>query len=218
MNIQAELKDVQSRLLDQLVSAASQRDITMVTSLSGLAKECETLQVELASICRRVEAVKGSLNETRSKSVLSEDFTHSAGSKTSVKTAGIQDGAKARNEWVAGLRSQGISLHGNRRRFQTAQGRSVAVAFANERSANRWFLGLPDESAEVAVLLCKSAAGKLHDIVLPISDFRDVWHVLSRSNNELKFNVRRNASRFFLRVPGQSLEVTKYVGNPAPLR
>lgn len=214
MDIQAELKDAQSRLLDQLSSAASNRDIATVTALSGLAKECETLEVELASLCRRVEATKSALNGSWSKSTPSHDLTYSVGSTTSAKATGTQ----ARNAWVAGLRAQGISLHGHRRRFQTARGRSVAVAFATERSENRWFLGLPDEPTEVATLLCKSVTGELYDIVLPISDLREAWRALSRSHNEVKFNVKRDASRFFLRVPGEPLDVTRCVGNYESLR
>ena len=44
------------------------------------------------------------------------------------------------------------------------------MAFANERpeAENKWFLGLPDEPTDVAVLLCKYFAGQRHDIVLPI--------------------------------------------------
>ena len=97
----------------------------------------------------------------------------------------------------------------------------MAVAFANELpdAENRWFLGLTDEPTDVAVLLCKSLAGKLHDIVLPVSHLREVWRVLSRSQSGVKFNVRKDASRFFLLVPGnEPLDVTRYVGNYEPLR
>lgn len=214
MDVQEELNGVQSRLLDQLSSAAANRDMATVTALSGLAKECETLEVELASLCRRVEAAKSVLNGSEPKSTLSQDLAYSAQPTVSAKTAGTQ----ARNEWVTGLRKHGISLHGHRRRFQTARGQSVAVAFATERSKNRWFLGLPDQPTEIAVLLCRSITGELCDIVLPMSDLRRTWHALSRSNNEVKFNVKKDASRFLLQVPGESLDVTRYVGNPAPLR
>lgn len=210
MDAQAELKDIQSRILDQLSSAVSNRDFATVTALSGIAKECETLEIELMSLHRRVEAVQNALNDSRFESMPSHKLTYSAGSTTSAKAAATQ----ARNAWVAGLRVQNISLHGHGRRFQTARGRSVAVTFANERSENRWFLGLPDKSTEVAVLLCKSCAGKLYEIVLPISHLHKVWRALGRSQNEVKFNVKRDTRRFLLLVPGNKpLDVTRYVGN-----
>ncbi len=216
MNTPAELKHVQSRLLDRLSSAVSNRDFATVAALSALAKECETLEVEFASLHRRVEAAENALNDSWSKSTPSQKLTYSA---VSLTTSAKAAAAQARNAWVAGLRAQDISLHGQRKRFQTARGRSVAVAFANERSENRWFLGLPDEPTEVAALLCKSVAGKLYDIVLPISDLREVWRALGRSGKQVKFNVKKATSRFLLLVTGnEPLDVTRYVGNYESLR
>ena len=166
MDPQAKSQHVQSLLLDRLSSAVSTRDFATVAELSGLAKECETLRVELASLCRRVEAAESALNGSWSKSTPSQKLTCSADPSTlSARAAGAQ----ARDAWVAGLRAQDISLHGHRTRFQTARGRSVAVAFANEGSEekkNRWFLGLPDERTEVAALLCKGISKNASWIVI----------------------------------------------------
>lgn len=87
----------------------------------------------------------------------------------------------------------------------------MAVAFANElpKKENRWFLGLPDEPTEVAVLVCKSLAGKVHDIVLPVARLRDVWRALSRHQGEVKFNVKRLGTRFLLLVPGSELWMSR---------
>ena len=218
MDTQAELQCIQSLLLDQISSAVSKRDVAAVAALSGLAKECESLKTEFTSLNRRVEAVKSTLNGSWALSTTSQKLTYSAKAPTTSRKAA---GAQARNTWVADARGQGISLHGHRKRYQAARGQSVAVAFANELpdAENRWFLGLTDEPTDVAVLLCKSLAGTLHDIVLPISHLREVWRVLSRSQNGVKFNVRKDASRFFLLVPGhEPLDVTRYVGNYEPLR
>lgn len=218
MDTQAELQCIQSLLLDQLSSAVSNRDFAAVAALSSLAKECETLEVEFTSLNRRVETVKSALNGSWASSTTAQKLTYSAETPTISRKAA---GAQARNAWVAGLRAQGISLQGHRKRYQAARGQSVAVAFANElpNSENRWFLGLTDEPTDVAVLLCKSLAGKLHDIVLPVSHLREVWRALSRSQSGVKFNVRKDASRFLLLVPGNGpLDVTRYVGNYEPLR
>lgn len=218
MDTQAELKRIQSLLLDRITSAASNRDVTAVAALSGLAKECESLDAEFASLNRRVEAAKSALNGSWSASTASQKLTYSAeASTTSRKVVGAQ----ARNEWVEGLRAQGISLQGHRKRYQTARGQSVAVAFANELplKKNRWFLGLPDEPTDVAVLLCKSLAGKRHDIVLPVSRIREVWRLLARNQGEVKFNFKKDDSRFLLLVPrNEPLDVTRDVGNYAPLK
>jgi hypothetical protein len=218
MDTQAELKYMQSLLLDRLSSAISNRDFAAVAALSGLAKECEALEAEFASLTRRVEAAKSALNGFSSWSTASQKLPQFAEAPiVSPKAAGAQ----ARNEWVAGLRAQGISLHGHRKRYQAARGQSVAVAFANERpdSENRWFLGLPDEPTEIAVLLCKSLDGKLHDIVLPVSRLPEVWRALSRHKNEVKFNVKKDTSRLLRLVPrNEPLDVTRYVGHYESLR
>jgi hypothetical protein len=218
MDMQAELKRVQSLLLDRISSAVSDRDFAAVAALSSLAKECEAIEAECASLSRRIESAKSALNGSSSLSTTSRRPTHSDKPPTASRKAA---GAEARNEWVAGLRAQGISLSGHRKRYQSAQGKSVAVAFANELPdlENRWFLGLTDEPTEVAVLLCKSHAGTLHDIVLPVSRLREVWGVLSRHRSQVKLNVKRDTSRFLLLVPGnEPLDVTRHIGNYEPLR
>lgn len=215
MNTQAELQYIQSLLFEQISSAASNRDVAKVAELSGLAKECEKIEVELTSLNRRVEAVKGSLECPRSTSMTFAKFFSSLEDAT---PSGREVGKQARSEWIAGL-PHGISLNRHCKQYQTARGQSVAVAFSNEIPNNRWFLDLPEEPPEVAVLLCKSLAGEFHDIVLPISDLRKEWDDLTRHNKRVKFNVKKDARRFLLFITGKKpLDVTRYVSNYAPLR
>ena len=215
MNTQAELQYIQSLLFEQISSAASNRDVAKVAELSGLAKECEKIEVELTSLNRRVEAVKGSLECPRSTSMTFAKFFSSLEDAT---PSGREVGKQARSEWIAGL-PHGISLNRHGKQYQTARGQSVAVAFSNEIPNNRWFLDLPEEPPEVAVLLCKSLAGEFHDIVLPISDLRKEWDDLTRHNKRVKFNVKKDARRFLLFITGKKpLDVTRYVSNYAPLR
>ena len=215
MNTQAELQYIQSLLFEQISSAASNRDVAKVAELSGLAKECEKIEVELTSLNRRVEAVKGSLKGPRSTSMTFAKFFSSLEDAT---PSGREVGKQARSEWIAGL-PHGISLNRHGKQYQTARGQSVAVAFSNEIPNNRWFLDLPEEPPEVAVLLCKSLVGEFHDIVLPISDLRKEWDDLTRHNKRVKFNVKKDARRFLLFITGKKpLDVTRYVSNYAPLR
>ncbi|MCZ7625486.1 MAG: hypothetical protein M5R38_06320 [Candidatus Methylomirabilis sp.] len=179
MDLQTELKHIESLLLDRISAAVSNRDVAAVAALSSLAKECEALEGEFTTLNRRIEAVKSTLNDPLSTSTISHKPIYSIQTHTTSRKAAA---ATARDEWVAGLRTHGVSLRGRGKRYQTARGRSVAVAFANELSIseNRWFLGLRDESGEVAVLLCKSLKGKLYDIVLPVWHLREVWRVLQQ--------------------------------------
>lgn len=220
----AKLKDIQSLLFNQISSAASNRDVAKVAELSSLARECETLETEIATFKRRaVEALKNALNGSGS---LSTTFVKSTDSAEATILSPKAVAAQVRNEWVAKLRmEEGISLHGHGKQYQTATGKSVAVAFSHERSGDPWpwFLGLRDELPDVAVLLCKAHEGRLYDIVLPVSPLRKVWHILKRSRKskhiQVKFNVDRKADRFLLRVPDDNpLDIGEYIGNYDPLR
>jgi len=49
--------------------------------------------------------------------------------------------------------------------------------------------------------------------------FGEVWRGLSRHKSEVKFNVKKDASRFLLLVPrNEPLDVTRYIGNYEPFR
>lgn len=223
--MQKELNRIQSLLFDQISSAVSNRDVAKVAKLSGHAQECEALKTENTAFIRRVEALKNALNGSESLSTTSPNSTDSAEAVIPSRKAVA---AQVRNEWLAGLKTKRIFLHGYGKQYKTACEQSVAVAFANELPGleNQWFLGLADkEPTAAAVLLCKSLEGKLHDIVLPVSHLREVWPVLNRSGKQVKFHVQeRDAGQFFLRIPKASgldiiwLDITKYIGNYDPLR
>lgn len=218
VDMQAELKRIQSLLLDRISAAVSNRDFAAVAALSGLAKECEALEAEFVSLKRRVESAKSALLGSATPSTASRIVTHPTDSPIASRKAA---GAQARSEWVATLQAHGIGLNGRGKRYQTARQQSVAVAFANELPdlENRWFLGLSDEPTDVAVLLCNSLVGRLHDIVLPVSRLRDKWGALSRHRGEVKLNIKRDAGRFMLLIPrNEPLDVTARIGNYDPLR
>ncbi len=220
MNIKAELQQIQTLLFEQISSAASSRNVAKVAELSGLAKECKALEAELMSLNRRVEAVKHSLNGSRSISIISAKPTYSA---DAVLLSRREVGRQVRSEWMAALLTLGISLDAYGKRYQTTRGQSVGVAFANECPKYNWpwFLGLPDEPTDIVVLLCKSLKGNLHDIVLPVSLLPGGWEVLSKSKSGVKFNVKKDtgAGRFLLQIPKHSpLDVSMYIGDYAPLR
>ncbi len=218
MEIRSDLHAVQALIMDRASQAVAQRDFSGVARLSGLAKECQSIESELAIIARRIAAVRTGLNGSApSESTATSPQRASAPHTISAKAAG----AEARNEWVASLQQYGIALSGHGKRYRSARGESVAIAFANELPGheNRWFLGLSDESTDVAILLCRSLSGRLYDLVMPVPELRGAWRLLARNRNQIKFNLRKDANRFFLLVPAsEPLDVTKYVGNHDPLR
>lgn len=213
MDPHAELEQLQALIMKRISTAAENRDFSGVAHLSGLAKECQALEVEFGTLRRRLASVRSAMNgsaELPSESRPAHEADVSWG--PSAKAVGAQ----ARQRWIAGLRQRGVPLTGHGKRYGSTLGGSVAVAFANElpRLKNRWFLGLTDEPTDVAVLLCQSLAGKVYDLVLPVKNLKAAWRVLSRHGGQIKFNVRKDASRFLLLVPGnEPLDVTRYLSD-----
>jgi hypothetical protein len=126
-----------------------------------------------------------------------------------------------RSQWVAQLNTMGVELRGSGKRFVAPSGATVGLAPANELPGkpNRWFLGLADERTDVVVLLCRRDTGRLYDLVIPVPDMGRRWELLSRSNNQIKFNVRKDVSEFLLLIPGDGpFLVTQYLTNYGPLR
>ncbi len=219
MDAVAELKRLKTQLLDQISSAASARDFPRVARLSGLASECEALEVETTSLRKRVEALAVAIDGFAGPQEIPQEFKPSVDlwKALSPKAAG----GEARRNWVAHLESIGVSLTGHGKRYQSPQGTTVGVAFANELPdlENRWWLGLRDEPTDVAVFLCHSVSREVHDIVVPVQDVVSAWRALSRHRDQIKFNIKKDGTRFLLLVPGgQPIDITRYVGNYDPLR
>ena len=218
MDVRLELDDMQSHLLREISTAASNQDFSRVAELSTWAKECEQLGKEFASFCRRVKATKEAIGIPFTVSTALHKPLRIQRTDALMSTD-AQTGKQVRNEWIARLEERGIYLRGSRRQYRTMGGRSVAVAFANERQPDKWFLGMPDEGTDIAVLLCRAATGDLYDIVLPVWKAQAAWGSLSRANGDLKINVRRRQGTFVLLIPrGSTLEITRYLGDYSPLR
>lgn len=223
MNVKKELSRMRRVLLGRIGRAHSKGDLGAVAALMIPAKELEAIQKECLQLEGRMEGLKNQINgSSGSNSAALSPVTDSP--QASRKALALE----ARKNWIVNLRSQGIVLSGSGKRYQTSQGHSVSVAFAREDvKGNRWFLGLRYEPTEVAVLLCRSLTGVLHEIVLPVADLGDVWRALSRSpesgggHEQVKINVKKVGGRFLLLVPKKAkkghVDVTRYVGDYGPL-
>ena len=223
MDISRQLSDIEETILERVTAAVHDRDLAAIAKWSKAAEHCDTLVSEAREFEERIRVFKRSLEqESTSESLLYLDSGDNPKSNKKPRTISAKrEGAIVRAEWVKGLLDKGISLKGHRKRYQTARERSVGIAFANELRGkeNKWFLGLQDEPTDIAVLLCRSLSKELYDIVLPVSQLRAHWSILSRSGGQIKFNVRKEGGDLFLLIPGDHpLSVTKYAGNYAPLR
>ena len=105
------------------------------------------------------------------------------------------------------------------RLYASASGSTCGIAMATEdRRGNKWWLGLTDQTMSSVVLLCQDA-NKWLEFILPSTDLISIWSQLSRSNGEIKFNVKRENSRYALTVPGYGeFEITRFLGNYEALK
>jgi hypothetical protein len=139
---------------------------------------------------------------------------------TSGITSNKELGMRARENYVAHLQQYGIRIDQIDKVWaKTSTNSWVAIPFATERRANRWFLGLPEKeviervrNGELAIiLLCQSVSGSLLDFVLPPSKVQEIATQLSKSQGQLKFNLKKLGNRYHLVIPNHStVDVSDY--------
>ncbi len=207
MDLIEALRQRKSELMDRIADAARRGESDVVLLASADLERA-------ASFIRRYEHVAdeislflnsptiqdreaGKLEERNSK--VSCDIQ--AGSPDEIES-GRAYGKKVRNAFLEKLsRLHGIHLRqGKGVVYRTGSGRRVGIAVATERQPNRWFLGLPIGGFDDAVLLCDRGKETAAEIFLSRSFLEE--HALSRSKDQIKFNIARRGSTFVVQVPG----------------
>lgn len=208
------------RLLSRLAErAAKAGDMLRLAEVGGHAKEYEAVQAAYKALELRVNVLADKLQESKS-SKKSEPTTEPV-KEVAVPSEPIsrkERGSRERGEWVRRMYGQGITMTGHRKRYQLPGGQNVGIAFANQVNG-RWFLGLPDEPTDIAVLLCRSEDGQLYDFVLPTPTVREVWTGLSRNADNVKLSIAPSGDRFILKPPRkEAIDISAFVGRYESLR
>lgn len=222
MDIPMLLSNLRAVVLKKVEVSASNGDVAGVTRWSGALERCQALEGEARDLEERAREFKDSLEPSIQQPPQAAATSGGAKINAGSRTATAKNkGAAARSAWVDKLSAKGLVLTGHGKRYQTGTAKRVAIAFASELSGqpNKWFLGLKDESIDIAVLLCEDTGKRLYEMVLPVSNLGRSWSMLSRSaDGQIKFHVRKNAQEFLLEVPGSKpIAVTRYVGDYKPL-
>ena len=125
-------------------------------------------------------------------------------------------GDKRRSEFIKICDSKGFKLTLIKGAlFQNARAETIGIAYASERMENSWFLGLPSQEFNHAVLLCENKNGKVIAICLPHEFFRKHEDYLSKSKGQTKFNVRLRSGHYLLTIPVIGpVHVDEYVDKP----
>jgi len=98
----------------------------------------------------------------------------------------------------------------------------VGVAVASERKGiggspeGRWWLGLPVDKFQSAVLICADHTGKIWAVNLPkrfVDEHRDQFG--RAASGQHQFNVAKINERFYLQIPKTGrIDVSQYVEHP----
>jgi len=215
-----KLAEVQASLLDEVVRAAQDGNVDAVEQLGRRAKECAALQEQAKDLKMQITRFV-EYSKERGLGDHNVEATSNNGTVVSMPISAKREGKEAREQWVGERAAGGVQLTGHGKRYQTVQAATVGIAFANELEGkpDKWFLGLRDEPTDVGVLLCKDQNGSVVDLVLPVNEIRAQWSSLSTSGGQIKFNIRREAGRFVLLIPGgRQVDVTQYRSSYGPLR
>ncbi len=147
----------------------------------------------------------------------------SGNSITSGVASNKEMGMRVRESYISKLQHSGVQIDQVDRIWAKANGNLwVAMPFATERRPNRWFLGLPESEVFervrngglAIVLLCQSNMGDTLDFVLPPIKVEEMASQLSKSQGQLKFNLKKVGNRYQLVIPDRgTVDVSEYRGN-----
>ena len=208
-------------MLSNISIAAGQGKTGKVIFESEKLEKIEILITKYKRIALEFEELKG-CNSKNDGPVTSSNFHSSAGavepSRSSVTDVRAR-GHRIREKFLDKLMTEGINLRRVRGKtiYQTNSGKLVGIAVATERQPDRWFLGLPENGFDHAVLLCQQESGEVMEIILPDEFFRKHKISLSRSKGQVKFNVIKRSNDIFLQVPNTNgisvlSRIGEYVG------
>jgi hypothetical protein len=209
MDLKKQLIDEKSNILKKIaefaqagksqeVLAAGER----LTRLEALINRYEKLAQETSGL------LSGAYEPAR----LSPHPVKMQGTPKSLVASGREIGSRIRMDFLTRASEAGLRLqHVRGSIYQTDSGRKVGIAVATERNPDRWFLGLPADGFDHAVLLCKPETADLIEICIPRSFFDEYKGMLGHSGGQMKFNVSRRGNGYILLVPGtQGVNVTKF--------
>lgn len=217
-NIESQLKQLEEKIANIEKKLSHDYDNKHLTSLSAgehqelqhvnLSKSFQKLTPEIKALLSRFtleeqELIMPGITEKMEKS--------ESGAVLSPR----REGNEARRMLVKSLYSKDIKLiqrHGII--YEDSKGRLCAIAYANEINPFKWFLGVPDGQYQAVILLCRDKTGEILTVILPWSFLGKIWKNLSRSQGQVKFNIRKTGRNTILNIPGMASEgVDNYIRN-----
>jgi hypothetical protein len=188
-----ELPALRLNLRSEIQIAAKQGGKS--TNIFELAERLRTGDALLEQVLLLWQRKSTPLSSQTSETSIAEDITiHDISAQ--------QRGETVRSNWVNMMLGKAVR-HERRSLYQNGRGETLGIAYAleAENRKNRWFLGLPINKFESAILLCESLDGKRDAICLPREFIAKHKEALSKANGQVKFNVMTREGEWYIKVP-----------------
>jgi hypothetical protein len=220
-NVWGELQKLTKQLQEQITAAGQQGENAKIFTLAERLRRADALVQQYVAIRQGTDELTrpqdaGSHENTNQLLLRHLARNGSHPSEEHPKTRG----KRLRTDWIV---KYGKTLkHLHRTLYQNSKGELVGIACATEKRGTngpegRWWLGLPRDQFQSAVLLCEKSDGNVHAICLP-RDFIDEHRsrFSKSSSGQEQFTVLRNATKWYLQVPtAGTVEMSLYVDNPS---
>lgn len=171
-------EEIDRALKEALADAKTAAEVGDTTALANATRRAEKAQ----TLAAQVKKLELEVERLRAPEPQQARTNGSIVGELSAKAHGEQ----RRRRWVA---EHAPSLkHEKGQIYRGESGARVGIAFATERQPNKWFLGLPAESFDEAVLLCETEEGDLDAFLLDERFLHEYGALLTRSGAGVKFN------------------------------
>lgn len=222
MDAKNQLTHEKTKLLTQIAEAAQRGESQAVLAVGERLGKVEALFARHEKLLRDISDLdtpshkSQPLEETREGSRL----LRNKDVRELDAASGRGIGRTIRMDFLKKVSEHGIDLrHIRGSIYETKSGHKVGIAVATERKPDRWFLGLPLQGFDHAVLLCKCDTRDTVEICLPKNFFAEYGDNMSQSGGQIKFNVARRGSGYAILVPRtDGVSVSKFLGDYSLLK
>jgi hypothetical protein len=213
-DLTGDLTEIKAQALSAIAKAAAAGDASEITRLAKIIEALQADERGLTFIQQRISDYRDALLDG-TKGVPPEP--HRATTRPNLDRPVVgrkQRGEQTRKAFAA---TQGMQQVKGITYLSESRALIAVVTATEDPRGGRWWLGLPDRQFHVIVLICEGAHQR-REFVIPMDELSEIWPELSRSEGNLKLNVRAEPGRYLLQVPGRAaFELTRFLGDYRPL-
>lgn len=222
MDTLSELKAKKKQQLDMISEYAKKGDADNVIKSSEILERVNSLISRFETLNKEISELQITDHVQRQDPEFKNELKEKKITRKSrsAKYSARARGKNIREEFIKKIEKDGIMLQElSATIFKNSSGKRIGIAVATERIADRWFLGLSKGAFDHAVLLCQREEADVIEICLPDSFFKQYENHLSMSGGQIKFNVVRRGTGYYLRIPGtDGVKMSDYMNDCSVLR